>query len=82
MMQCYVCKISMYAESQYMLGLLGYANAWSMDCAKYGWALVGLSVSAGKVMHEVMHAMHVGLQLGIWIFIGIFVSNERSASKG
>jgi hypothetical protein len=55
----------MYAESWCMLGLLGYANAWSMDCAKYGWALVVLSISVGKIMHEVMHAMHVGLQLGI-----------------
>jgi len=72
MMQCYVCKMSMYAESRCMLGLLGYANAWSMDCAKYGWALVELSISEGKIMHEVMHAMRVGLQLGIWIFIGIY----------
>jgi hypothetical protein len=65
-----------------MLGLLGYANAWSIDCAKYDWALVELFVSVGKIMHEVMHAMHVGLQLGIWIFIGIFVSNEGSSSNG
>lgn len=65
-----MCRCMKYADV--CSGCWGYANAWSMDCAKYGWALVGLSVSARKIMHEVMHAMHVGLQLGIWIFVGIY----------
>lgn len=61
-----VCIFMMYAQAA---GGLQICDLW-IDPSIVG--LCGTSHFGGKVMHEAMHAMHVGMQLGIWIFVGTY----------